>query len=739
MNIKKIVATALSIAIIGTSLPSNVLASNVYSGNNTVNEESLKKNIQYATSPEAAKDDEYVKFEDSNLKKIVLLNLKEKDIDINKEFKDELTVGEAKKINYLRIDEDIKSYEGLEYCINLTIFENYQLSSEIHNLAVLGKLKKISSITIAPSENEKLNVRLPNNHIKGYVNLIMDVYPNFDNEEELDNLYRKLEKSKLEDIVNLPTDSNIIPYLRLLTGRINDISVYKDKTAQYFGIEGGTINNILPLEENKKLVSSALLNQLVHVKPTRSKFKLPIKVSDYNKLSLGNMNKKTDINGNLQLEYTEKPYLCTNFSYNNFTNDLDMSFDEYKSVWISGQGNEEDFGKYYRDNRSKKITYYDGKLIIDTSDIKWDADLFNPVINQLKVKKGSELTENDYKKAVTNLLEDIVEFAIIEGVDTSTTGEKTARVNIVFIDNSTKEVEIPVKVYNTFDMGTINPIPNVNENDIEKEEVSFGGTIDLTDNIKNLPEGAEVKDINSKDINTKSPGEYTGKVEVKFIDGSSIIVDIPVIVEEEKIKDIKTDNTELNTSVKYNIDGDTPTYKENSKKEDPIKDKIDIKTPANLGIRELFSEIKSNNNVDKYDVKYVFTIGSMVYEKYINNNQENRQMDVEPYLKNERTMLPLRYVAEVVGTSVEWDNNTRTAIFEKDGLVAKIQIDGDKIEMSNGKVYQLDAKPDNINSRIFAPLTDVSKVFNLTNGNTEDGIDQNIEWDNNTQTVTIRR
>ncbi|MDU3750888.1 MAG: leucine-rich repeat domain-containing protein, partial [Peptoniphilus rhinitidis] len=45
------------------------------------------------------------------------------------------------------------------------------------------------------------------------------------------------------------------------------------------------------------------------------------------------------------------------------------------------------------------------------------------------------------------------------------------------------------------DIGTITPVPAINKDDIEKEVVAWGKTIDLTDNIKNLPEGATVTDI----------------------------------------------------------------------------------------------------------------------------------------------------------------------------------------------------------------------------------------------------
>ena len=135
--------------------------------------------------------------------------------------------------------------------------------------------------------------------------------------------------------------------------------------------------------------------------------------------------------------------------------------------------------------------------------------------------------------------------------------------------------------------------------------------------------------------------------------------------------------------------------------------------------------------------KYTLTINSGEYEVLINGQVIKRQMDVKPLIKNDRLMLPLRSLTEMIGAKVEWDPQTRTASFTNKGLVAKIQIDGNEIVLSNGKVIKMDSKPLNINGRILLPISNVANVFGLTNGNTKDGIDQNIEWDGEAKTVEI--
>ncbi|QQT91777.1 leucine-rich repeat protein [Peptoniphilus harei] len=146
------------------------------------------------------------------------------------------------------------------------------------------------------------------------------------------------------------------------------------------------------------------------------------------------------------------------------------------------------------------------------------------------------------------------------------------------------------------------------------------------------------------------------------------------------------------------------------------------------------SKVQKNNNTSKY---FKFLIGMNLYYKNIDGKDELFEMDVAPFIENDRTMMPLRYVAEALSCDVKWDNKTRTASFTKDGVTASIQIDGDEIVLSNGEKVKMDSKPIIKNDRLCVSLTNVAKVFNLTNGNTKDKIDQDIEWDQESKTVTI--
>ncbi|WP_297393040.1 stalk domain-containing protein [uncultured Peptoniphilus sp.] len=164
------------------------------------------------------------------------------------------------------------------------------------------------------------------------------------------------------------------------------------------------------------------------------------------------------------------------------------------------------------------------------------------------------------------------------------------------------------------------------------------------------------------------------------------------------------------------------------KNRDYNKNSIEVKT--------YLAKSKINDNKNK-GVRHIINVLSGEYEFVKDGVSQKKRMDVVPVIKNDRLMLPLRSLAEMIGARVEWDSQTSIATFTNNGLVAKIQIDGDEILLSNGKVIKMDSKPLNINGRILVSISNVGNVFGLTNGNTKDGIDQDIEWDDANKTVTI--
>ena len=467
------------------------------------------------------------------------------------------------------------------------------------------------------------------------------------------------------------------------------------------------------------------------------------------------------------------------------------------------------------------------------------ADSYTPQVKKIEVNKDELLTREKLESGIVNLPKNLDKIEIKTYPDTSEVGESKVTLKLIFTDTSSKEVEIPVRVIEKISGGIITPIPKINDEDIIKEKVPYNGQINLLDNIKNLPEGADVMDL-SDTIDTKSPGTYKGKVKVTFKDGSSRIVEIPIEVlapmaeefpvqnpdktEVENLENINpTEKSEIEEKVREanpqvaSIEVDdrgnvTLIYEDGSsnliKAEDIIilrektpeeeepegipgeGDKNSEDKPGEVGDKDpeekqgekdnkdpeenpkdneeednkkTENKLDSWNDFPRYYVrnhrtptykvetkitykenkpqvnskKFVIDTKTGTYTVTEDGKTLEKNMEVKPVIKGGRTNLPLRALAEILDAKVIWNEGTRTASFTREGLTALIQIDGKKIVLSNGETIELESKALNINGRIYLPLVNVGQVFGLTSGNSLDGEDQDIEWDDKDKTVTI--
>ncbi|WP_297392403.1 choice-of-anchor I family protein [uncultured Peptoniphilus sp.] len=146
-------------------------------------------------------------------------------------------------------------------------------------------------------------------------------------------------------------------------------------------------------------------------------------------------------------------------------------------------------------------------------------------------------------------------------------------------------------------------------------------------------------------------------------------------------------------------------------------------------------EEKKNKNI--HEKQYKFFINKDFYLVISGSDDNEIKIDVAPIIENDRTLLPMRVIAEILGAEVKWDEDARLATFIKEGRLVKVYIDSSEIEV-NGEKEELYAKVKIVNDRILLPLTNISKAFNLTNGNTEDGMEQNIEWNNLERSITLK-
>jgi hypothetical protein len=101
--------------------------------------------------------------------------------------------------------------------------------------------------------------------------------------------------------------------------------------------------------------------------------------------------------------------------------------------------------------------------------------------------------------------------------------------------------------------------------------------------------------------------------------------------------------------------------------------------------------------------------------------------DVPPQTINDRTMVPIRAIFEVMGATVNWDNATQTAICTKDNTVVKMTLDS-KTEYINDVPYEMDVAPVIVDNRTLAPARYVAEAFGYF-----------VNWDGNTKSVLINK
>lgn len=110
-------------------------------------------------------------------------------------------------------------------------------------------------------------------------------------------------------------------------------------------------------------------------------------------------------------------------------------------------------------------------------------------------------------------------------------------------------------------------------------------------------------------------------------------------------------------------------------------------------------------------------------------NGEYIDFDVKPQMINDRTMVPFRAIFEAMGAKVEWNNELRQAIGEKDGKKVSMIIDSNEIVISkNGKeeTIQIDQPPVIVDGRTLVPTRFVAQAF-----------DKIVAWDDSEKTVII--
>lgn len=265
----------------------------------------------------------------------------------------------------------------------------------------------------------------------------------------------------------------------------------------------------------------------------------------------------------------------------------------------------------------------------------------------------------------------------------------------------------------------------------------------------------KIKDLENKIDNIN---HYTEKADEKIKELINIITKIKtesknkdIVIEKEKEKwKVEKENLEKEIVNNYKEIYDyRGSYQDNRELKSQLED---LKNENNNLKKETdeYNKYLMSNTINKEDYVTIFKIGNSLYKTYSGGRltTQGEMTDFEgfisPFISNDRTMIPLRYVALALGLEVEWDNTNRIAVFtnkDRDNILnpGKITISADTLEMKNqdGKLIKVDSKPILEKGRFYISITNLTKAFGGTNGITTDRIKNTIEWDPNGNRVLV--
>ena len=121
------------------------------------------------------------------------------------------------------------------------------------------------------------------------------------------------------------------------------------------------------------------------------------------------------------------------------------------------------------------------------------------------------------------------------------------------------------------------------------------------------------------------------------------------------------------------------------------------------------------------------TIGSSV--AYINGMAQT--LDAAPINRNNRTMLPVRFLANAFGVEndgIKWDAATRTATLTNSDVTVVVTIDAPTMTV-NGETVSLDCPAIIESNRTYLPVRAIANALGVSN--------DNIHWDGATSTATL--
>lgn len=124
------------------------------------------------------------------------------------------------------------------------------------------------------------------------------------------------------------------------------------------------------------------------------------------------------------------------------------------------------------------------------------------------------------------------------------------------------------------------------------------------------------------------------------------------------------------------------------------------------------------------------SLGSKVLKLQIDSfdvqvNGETEQLDAAPFMRGGRTMVPVRFITEQLGASVNWEEATRQVLIDDGSRHIELTLDAAEAVV-NGEPETLDAPAEIKGDRTFVPLRFVSETLGA-----------GVTWHEENRSITI--
>ncbi|TLS50791.1 hypothetical protein FE782_19035 [Paenibacillus antri] len=131
------------------------------------------------------------------------------------------------------------------------------------------------------------------------------------------------------------------------------------------------------------------------------------------------------------------------------------------------------------------------------------------------------------------------------------------------------------------------------------------------------------------------------------------------------------------------------------------------------GAEALRDRIEAGGGTFEYDVyPSIPDIVIYLHDERVYAGGKYRDLPAPAYVEASRTMVPLRFITEYLGATVDWNETERMIDVILAGKSVRLTVDSDKADIS-GKELILDAPPRIVNGTTFVPLRILSEQFGL--------------------------